>query len=166
MLLCLGGRSPRVIMYVCVCVLVLLLDSCLHFLHDCWKLKAKTCIASLTQCCLEIECSPRLLLPAIQKPGKNKSLTTGCLSTSQFNLYNKSDGDQSEIQRMRLPKLHNLSFAYHNIPWTACSSRAQIADWLLLLILVLSLPETSNLYIVVSQDSLKTVYVPAIMLLT
>ena len=33
---------------------------------------------------------------------------TGCLSTRQFNLYNKSDGNTSEIQRLRLPKLHSL----------------------------------------------------------
>ena len=51
-------------------------------------------------------CSPRQQLPAIQSPAKNKFPTTGCLSTWQFNLYNKSDGDQSELQRTRLPKLH------------------------------------------------------------
>ena len=50
-------------------------------------------------------------------------LTTGCLSTWQFNLYNKSYGDLSEIQRMRLPKLHSLSFAYLSIPQTACNWR-------------------------------------------
>ena len=68
-------------------------------------------------------CSTRWLLPAIQNPAKNKSPTTGCLSTWQFNLYNKSDGDRSEIQRTRLPKLHSLSFAYLSISRTACNWR-------------------------------------------
>ena len=110
---------------VVVCVCVILWDSCSHFLHDRWKLKPKTCNASLTQYYLEMKlvnfglvallssygmiCSPRQLLPAIQSPAKNKIPTTGCLSTWQFNLYNKSDGDQSEIQRTRLPKLCSLN---------------------------------------------------------
>ena len=67
--------------------------------------------------------SPRWLLPAIQSPAKNKSHTTGCLSTRQFNLYNKSDGDSNEIQRTRLPKLHSLSFAYLSILLTTCNWR-------------------------------------------
>ena len=94
---------------------VILRDSCSHFLHDRWKLRPKTCNASLTQYCLEMKLvnfglvhvallsnygmiySPRWLLPAIQSSAKNKSLTAGCLSTGQFNLYNKSDGSPSEI---------------------------------------------------------------------
>ena len=31
-----------------------------------------------------------------------------------FNLYNKSDGNQSKIQRIRLPKLHSLSYLLHH----------------------------------------------------
>ena len=106
---------------VCVCHSA---RYCSHFLHHRWKLRTEMCNASLTQCYLEIElmnfgletlllsygmiCSPWQLLPAVQSPAKNKSLTTGWLSTWQFNLYNKSDGNQSEIQRTRLPKLHCL----------------------------------------------------------
>ena len=107
---------------VCVCVCVCVCHSakyCLHFLCHRWTLRTEMC---LTQCYLEIEfwirdfllssygviCSPWRLLPAVQSPAKNKSLTTGCLSTWQFNLYNKSGGTRSEIQRMRLPKLRCL----------------------------------------------------------
>ena len=118
--------KPRrhTVVVVCVCECVIPRDTCSHFLRDRWKLKSKTCNASLTQYYLEIKlvnfesvallssygmiCSPRRLLPAIQSPVKNKSLTAGCLSTWQFNLYNNSDGDPSEIRRMRLPKLHSL----------------------------------------------------------
>ena len=114
-------------------------DSCSHFLRDRWKLRPKTCNASLTQYYLEMKLvnfglvalllsygmiySPRRLLPAIQSSAKNKSLTASCLSTWQFNLYNKSDGDQSETRRTRLPKLHSLSFAYLSISRTACNWR-------------------------------------------
>ena len=55
-----------------------------------------------------------MAVAAIQSPTKNKFPTTGCLSTWQFNLYNKSVGDQSENQRMRLPKLNSLSCAYRD----------------------------------------------------
>ena len=95
----------------CVCVLVIPRDSCLHFLHNRWKIRTETCNASLTQYYLEIKlvnfglvallssygvicCSPWRLLPAIQSQAKNKSPTTGCLSKWHFNLYNKPDGDQ------------------------------------------------------------------------
>ena len=127
---------------VVVCLWVILRDSCSHFLCDHWKLRLKTCNASLTQYYLEMRlvdfglvallsihgmiCSPRWLLPAIQSPAKNKSLTPGCLSTWQFNLYNKSDGDQSEIRRTRLPKLHSLSFAYLSITRTMCNWRRSL----------------------------------------
>ena len=132
-----GGASSHTVVVVCVCVI--LRDSCSHFLRDHWKLRLETCNASLSQYYLEIKlmdfwlvallssygmiCSPRQRLPAIQSPVKNKFPTTGCLSTWQFNLYNKSDGDLSEIRRTRLPKLHSLSFAYLSITRTACNWR-------------------------------------------
>ena len=116
------------VVVVCVSELVIPWGSCWHFLHDRWKLRTETCNASLIQHYLEMKlvdfglvallwsygviCSPRWLLPAIQSPAKNKSPTTGCLSTWQFNLYNESDFDSSEIQRMRLPKLHSLSLRH------------------------------------------------------
>ena len=109
------------VVVVCVAVMCHSTRYCLHFLHNCWILRTEMCNASLTQCYLEIElvnfgletslssygviCSPWRLLPAVQSPAKNKSLTTGCLSTWQFNLYSKSDDDQSET---RLPKLHSI----------------------------------------------------------
>ena len=87
--------------------------SCLHISAIAKNLRTETCNASLMQYYLKIElvnfwlgallssygiiCLPRLLLPAIQSLAKNKSPTTGCLSTWQFNLYNKSDGDLNEI---------------------------------------------------------------------
>ena len=127
---------------VFVSELVISQESCSHFLRDRWKLRTETCIASLTQYYFEMKsvnfglvallssygmiCSPRRLLPAIQSPAKNKSLTAGCLSTWQFNLYNKSDGDLSEIQRMRLAKLHSLSFAYLSITQTTCNWRRSL----------------------------------------
>ena len=131
------GEAPRhTVVVVSKCVIPR--DSCSHFLRDCWKLRPRTCNASLTQYYLEIKlvnfgsvallssygviCSPRRLLPAIQSPAKNKSLTTGCLSTWQFNLYNNSDGHPSEIWRTRLPKLHSLSFAYLSITRTMCDN--------------------------------------------
>ena len=53
--------------------------------------------------------SPWKLLLAIQSPAKKKSLTTGCLLTWQFNLYRKSDSDQSnpenENAKATQPKL-------------------------------------------------------------
>ena len=83
--------------------------SCLHISAIAKNLRNETCNTSLMQYYFKIElvnfwlgallssygmiCLPRLLLPAIQSPEKNKSPTTGCLSTWQFNLYNKSDGD-------------------------------------------------------------------------
>ena len=112
-----------------------------HFLRDRWKLRPKTCNASLTQYHLEIKlvnfglvallssygmiCSPWRMLPAVQTPAKNKSLTAGCLSTWQFNLYNNSNGDSSEIQRTRLPKLHSLSFAINTNMFRANREFAQ-----------------------------------------
>ena len=117
---------------------VILRDTCSHFFRDCWKLRPETCNASLTHY-LEMKlvdfglvslllsygmiCSPQRLLPAIQSPVKNKSLTSGCLSTWQFNLYNKSNDDLSEILRTGLPKLHCLSFSYLNITRTMCNWR-------------------------------------------
>ena len=135
--------EPQRHMVVVVCVFVsewvIPRDSCSNFLCDRWKLRSEMCNASLTQYYLEMKlvnfglvalllsygviCSSRRLLPAIQSPAKNKFFTAGCLSTWQFNLYNKSDGDLSEIQRTRLPKLHSLSFAYLSIPRTACNWR-------------------------------------------
>ena len=53
--------------------------------------------------------SPRQLLPAINSWAKIKLPTADYFSTWQFDLYNKSDGNQSEIQRTRLPKLHSLT---------------------------------------------------------
>ena len=123
------GRAHRrhtvVVTCVCVCVSEWVCHSvryCSHFLCNRWTLRAEMCNASLMQCYLEIElvnfgletllsmiCSPWRLFPAVQSPAKDKSLITGCLSTWQFNLYNNPDGDQSEIQRTRLPKLHSLS---------------------------------------------------------
>ena len=94
------------VVVVCVSEFVILQDSCWHFLRDRWKLRTETCNASLIQHYLEMKlvdfglvallwsygviCSPRWQLPAIQSPVKNKFPTTGCLSTWQFNLYNKS----------------------------------------------------------------------------
>ena len=139
-----GGAPRHTVVVVCVCEWVSLWviprDSCSHFLRDRCKLRPETCNASLTQYYLEMKlvnfgliallssygmiCSPRRLLPAIQSPAKNKSLTAGCLSTWQFNLYNKSDGDLSETRRTRLPKLHSLSFAYLSIRGGRTTSRA------------------------------------------
>ena len=114
-------------------------------------------------------CSPWQLLPRIQSPVKNQSPITGCLSTWQFNLYNKSDSDLSEIQRMRVPKLHSLSFVYISIPRTMCNWRQHGLIWhpsipdfqvlffaytnshLVALFPSLSKPAASKLYIVVSQ---------------
>ena len=118
------GRAPEAYDSHSVCLWVsgwlIPWDSCSHFLRNRWNLRPKTCNA---QCYLEIKlvnfglvallssygmiCSPQQLFPAIQSPAKNKSLTP----TWQFILYNKSDVDWSEIRRMRLPKLHSLSFA-------------------------------------------------------
>ena len=114
-------------------------DSCSHFLRDRWKLRPKTCNASLTQYYLEMKLvnfglvalllsygmiySPWRQLPAIQSSAKSKSHTAGCLSTGQFNLYNESDDNPSEIRRTRLPKLHSLSFSYLSITQTACNWR-------------------------------------------
>ena len=132
--LCLSGRSPPEAYgsLVCVCVCVWVCHSaryCSHFLRHRWTLRTEICNASLTQCYLEIElvnfglealllsygviCSPWRLLPAVQSPAKNKSVTTGCLSTWQFNLYNKSDGDQSEIQENETAKATQPTSAYH-----------------------------------------------------
>ena len=128
------------VVVVCVCEWisewVIPQDSCSHFLHERWKLRHETWNASLTQYYLETKLvdfglllsygmisSAWQLLPAIQSPAKNKSLTAGCLSTWQFNLYNKSDSDLSEIWRARLPKLHSLSFAYLTISRMACNWR-------------------------------------------
>ena len=51
-------------------------------------------------------CSPWVMMVVASSPESSEEQipVTGCLSTWQFNLYNKSDGDQSEIQRTRLPK--------------------------------------------------------------
>ena len=77
------------------------------FLHNAWKLTAETCFASRTRKSFEkywtdfwfkaLLSTYGVLLPAIQSPEKNRSLTAGCLSTWQFNVYKKSDADLSEI---------------------------------------------------------------------
>ena len=61
------------------------------------------------------------LLPASQSPAKNNPPTTGFLSAWQFNLYNKSDGNLSEFQRVILSYycqtynyIHSL---FLSIPW-------------------------------------------------
>ena len=118
--------------------------------------------------------SPQRLLPAIQSSERNKSLTAGCLSTGQFNLYNKSDGNPSEIWRTRLPKLHT-ALPQHRTDHVQLKARPNFAptpaDYIAYLLLfcklcvhkqlpgctMLNLPATSNLFIVVLQHSLKTV---------
>ena len=114
-----GGTRRRhtVVVCVCVCVFHSTRYSPPSLKIKDWNVQCKlSAMLSLVNFGLEtllssygVICSPWQLLPAVQSPAKNKSFTTGCLSTWQFNLYNKSYGDQSEIQRTRLPKLHSLS---------------------------------------------------------
>ena len=44
-----------------------------------------------------------------KQSSEDKLPTADYFSTRQFNLYKKSDGDLSEIQRIRLPKLYSLT---------------------------------------------------------
>ena len=115
--------------------------SVLNFLCHHWKLRTETCNASLTQHYLEVKlvdfglvallssygviCSPQQLLPAIQGLVKNKFSTTGCLSTRQFDLYKKSDGNSSEIQRTRLTIKATQPICKFRLPQhtTACNRR-------------------------------------------
>ena len=53
------------------------------------------------------------LMPVASNPGSSKKTNShNRLLINMIALYNKSDGDLTEIQRKRLPKLHSLSFAY------------------------------------------------------
>ena len=117
---------------VVVCVCVILWDSCSHFLHDRWKLKPKTCNASLTQYYLEMKlvnfglvalmssygmiCSPRWQLPAIQSPAKDKFPTTGCLST----IYTTNQ------MATRVKSRERDCQNYAALTWTACNWRRSL----------------------------------------
>ena len=121
MFLCLGGQSPpEAYGSRCVCVSVSFREILFAFsphslnIKD-WNVQCKlNAMLSwnrigefwIRDFIVELWHDLLTLTAVASSPAKNKSLTTGCLSTWQFNLYNKSDSNQSEIQRTRLPKLH------------------------------------------------------------
>ena len=69
--------------------------------------------------CYGVVCSPQQLFPATQRQAKTNLLIAVCLSTWLFHLCNKSGGNLSEIQRMRLPKLRSLTRDF-----TACNNQS------------------------------------------
>ena len=119
--LCLSGWTQRyTVVIVCVCDSVVLFSPQLlqskywnlQYIHNAYFLYVFNWLYFKTKASFfsyGMICSPRHLLPAIQSPARNKSPTTGCLSTWQVNLHNKSGGDLSEIKKTRPPKLHSLS---------------------------------------------------------